>query len=235
MEGQMGRRPDRLGPLQLVGAWLGLWTPPRGVEVPRAPWRAIAAGAAALAVLLGVAAAVLLPRLAGERDAQRERELRAESRRHAEFLASVDREQIPREGRGPTDPGAGVSAAEPRVAARRRLLTAAERHIERDAGGRTDKAIRGVDCSPFPRTLDGAQPTADLARAAATFDCVAVTSRFGSEEQAGGRGIIGMPFRLLLDFERGRYAFCRIVPLGDEDRLSHPLPRACRLSARQDG
>ena len=72
-------------------------------------------------------------------------------------------------------------------------------------------------------------PTADLARAAATFDCVAVTSRFGGEDQAGGRGIIGMPFRLLLDFRRGRYAFCRIVPLGDKDRLTHPLPRACRL------
>ncbi len=229
----MGRRSDRLGPLQLVGAWLGLWTPPRGVEVPPAPWRAFAAGAVALVVLLGVAAAVLLPRLADDREAARERERRAESRRHAEFLATVDREQRPRHGRGPSDPA--DAAGSRRLAARRDLLATGERGVVRDARGRTDKAIRGVECTPFPRSLDAVHPTADLARSAATFDCVAVTSRFGGEDQAGGRGIIGMPFRLLLDFRRGRYAFCRIVPLGDKDRLTHPLPRACRLSARQDG
>jgi hypothetical protein len=230
----MGRRSaDRLGPLQLVGAWLGLWTPPRGVEVPPAPWRAFAVGAVVLVLVLGVAAAVLLPRLADERDAQREREQRAEQRRHAEFLATVDREQRPREGRGSADPESAARGA--RVVARRDLLATAQRGIRSDAGGRTDKEIRGVDCSPFPRSLDAVHPAADLARKAATFDCVAVTSRFGSEDQAGGRGIIGMPFRLLLDFRRGRYAFCRIIPLGDKDRLSHPLPRACRLSAGQDG
>ena len=230
----MGRRsPDRLGPLQLVGAWLGLWTPPRGAEVPPAPWRALAAVVVVVVLVLGVAAALLLPRLADEREAQREREQRAEQRRHAEFLATVDREQRPREGRGRADPETAAQGA--RVAARRELLATAERGVGRDASGRTDKDIRGVDCSPFPRRLDAAHPTADLAREAATFDCVAVTARFGSEEQAGGRGIIGMPFRLLLDFRRGRYAFCRIIPLGDQDRLSHPLPRACRLSARQDG
>lgn len=229
----MGRRsPDRLGPLQLVGAWLGLWTPPRGVEVPPAPWRAFAAGAAAVVLLLGVAAAAFVPRLADEREARREREQRAEQRRHAEFLATVDREQRPREGRGRADPEAAARGA--RVGARRGLLATAQSGIQRDARSRADKEIRGVNCSPFPRSLDAVHPTADLAREAATFDCVAVTARFGSEGQAGGRGIIGMPFRLLLDFRRGRYAFCRIIPLGDEDRLSHPLPRACRLSARQD-
>jgi hypothetical protein len=203
------------------------------VEVPPAPWRALAAGAAALVVLLGVTAAVLLPRLADEREAQRERERQAERRRHAEFLATVDREQRPRQGRGRHDPPAAAGGA--RAAARRHLLATAESGIWRDARDRTDKPIRGVDCTPFPRTLDATHPTADLGRAAATFDCVAVTSRFGSAGERGSRGVIGMPFRLLLDFRRGRYAFCRIVPLGDRDRLSHPLPRACRLSAGQDG
>jgi hypothetical protein len=41
--------------------------------------------------------------------------------------------------------------------------------------------------------------------------------------------VIGIPFRLVADFDRGRYAFCRVVPLSDRDRLAHPLPDACRL------
>jgi hypothetical protein len=223
----MGRRgPDRLGPLQLMGAWLGMWTPPRGVDVPPAPWRAIAAGAAALVLALGVAAAILLPRLADERAADREREQRQEAARHAAFLATVDREQAPRRGRGPADPAAAGDAR--RVAAREDLLAAAETRIAADARRRTPKDIRGMQCEPFPRTLEPTPPTAELARSWATYDCVAITSRFGSEDQAGGEGVIGIPFRLLADFERGRFAWCRIMPLGDKDRLSHPLPRACR-------
>jgi len=50
-----------------------------------------------------------------------------------------------------------------------------------------------------------------------------VTARFDT-------GAIGVPFRLVARFRHGRYAFCEIVPLGDRDRLSHPLPDACRLS-----
>jgi hypothetical protein len=46
----------------------------------------------------------------------------------------------------------------------------------------------------------------------------------GSEQE----GVIGIPFRLVAEFTRGRYAFCRVVPLSDQDRLSHPLPDACR-------
>ena len=59
----------------------------------------------------------------------------------------------------------------------------------------------------------------------ARYQCVAVTSRFGEGDQ---RGVIGIPFRLVADFAAGRYAFCRVVPLSDRDRLTHPLPRACR-------
>jgi hypothetical protein len=223
----MGRAPDRLGPLQLAGAWLGLWTPPRGVEVPPPPWRAIAAGGAALVLVLAVAAAIVVPRMAGDREAARERERRAEAARHAEFLAGVDREQAPRRGRGRADPAGGAPSAR-RVAARRGLLAAAETGIARDAREREPKPIRGVQCTPFPATLGAEHPAEDLSRRSATFNCVAITSRFGSGDQAGGEGVIGMPFRLLADFPRGRYAFCRIVPLGDQDRLTHPLPRACR-------
>jgi hypothetical protein len=38
------RGPTELGPLQVVGAWLGLWTPPRDAVVPPVPWRRLLLG-----------------------------------------------------------------------------------------------------------------------------------------------------------------------------------------------
>ena len=213
---------DRLGPLGKVGAWLGVWTPPRGVVVPPVPWRGLAVGGAVVVVALGAGAALVLPRVAEDREASREREQRAAVERKAAFLAGVDREQRPRRGRGRPDPRGSASR---RVAARTALLASAESGIAADARRRTGRRIRGVDCEPFPRTPQKTVPAAELDRPAATYDCVAVTARF----RAGAEGIIGIPFRLLADFARGRYAWCRIVPLADRDRLAHPLPRACRL------
>jgi hypothetical protein len=221
--------PDRLGRLEVLGAWLGLWTPPRDAVVPPVPWRRIAVGTVALVVVAGAAAAIFLPGVAHDRRAARERDQRAAAERYAATLASADREQRPRQGRGRADPGDAATAGS-RTAARSALLASAESLISLDAGDRTSRRIRGVDCEPFPRTLGHTNPAADLSRAAAAYDCVAVTARFDRGSGAG-KGIIGIPFRLIAHFDRGRFAWCRIVPLADRDRLSHPLPRACRLAS----
>jgi hypothetical protein len=39
----------------VLGAWLGVWTPPREADVPPIPWRKVALGAAAVAVAAGLA------------------------------------------------------------------------------------------------------------------------------------------------------------------------------------
>ena len=223
-----GRRGDRLGPLEVLGAWLGLWTPPREAVVPPVPKRELIAGGALLLALLGAAAAIALPQLAENREETRERERRAAAQRHARFLATVDREQAPRRGRGAADPGAGAPAARRREM-RGALVAAAETGIAGDARRRTRRDVRGVDCEPFPRSLTRTDPASALRRRAAAYDCVAVTARFGGEGVPGGEGIIGIPFRLVVRFDRGAFAWCRIVPLGDRDRISHPLPDACRV------
>lgn len=202
--------------MEILGAWLGLWTPPRGEVVPPVPWRAIVAGAVALAVVLGVAAALVLPGVAADRRAARERDERAQAREHAQTLATVEREQRPRVRRG---------APARTVAARRRAMSAASAAIAHDASARTPKRVLGVECERFPRTIGGTDAVDDLTRAAGLYDCTAVTARLP------GGGIIGMGFRLVQHFDRGGYAWCRVVPLGDQDRLSHPLPAACRLPA----
>jgi hypothetical protein len=109
------------------------------------------------------------------------------------------------------------------VPARQAVLTAASAGIARDASHRTPKKILGTECEPFPRTVGGTDPVRDLTRPAGAYDCVAVTARLP------GGGVIGMNFRLIAHFDHGGYAWCRTIPLGDEDRLTHPLPDACRL------
>jgi hypothetical protein len=213
---------DRLGRLEILGAWLRLWTPPRDAIVPPVPWRGIAVASVLLVAVLGAAAALVLPGVAADRRDARERAERARAERHAAFLASVEREQRPGVRHGRPDPGPPVPAAR-RTAARRALLAQAAAGIRSDALRRTPKRIGGVECEPFPRRLGQAAPVADLARPAAAYDCVAVTARFD-------RGIIGMNFRLVVNFRRGSIAWCRIIPLGDRDRLTHPLPSACRLT-----
>jgi hypothetical protein len=181
--------------IETLGAWLGLWTPPRGETVPPVPWRAVGVAAVALVVGVGAAAALVLPGAASDRREADRRAARAEAERHAAFLASVDREQRPRTGRGGLAAAAGA--------------------VERDARTRTPKPVSGVECEPFPRSLGRSRRTG-------AFDCIAVTARLP------GGGVIGMNFRVVV--EHGRYAFCRIIPLGDRDRLTHPLPDACRAS-----
>ncbi len=216
----------RLGRLEILGAWLGVWTPPRGAEVPPVPWRAVAAGAAVLVVGVGVAAAVLVPQVSGDRQERGERERRIAAERHAEQLATAGREQRPRTGRGTPDPlGA---PAERRVETRSALLASAQAAIGADAGRRTDRDIRGVDCEAFPRTLRRVVPVEQLRRPAGAYQCVAVTARFDQGDERRD-GIIGIPFRLVVRFTEGRYAWCRVVPLSDRDRLTHPLPAACRV------
>jgi hypothetical protein len=215
----------RLGRLEVLGAWLGVWTPPRGATVPPVPWRPIVLGAAVLGVALLAAAALLVPGIVDDRRRADDRAREATLRRHAEALATADREQRPRTGRGTADPGAGAPAVR-RRRARGALLAAAHEALQADAAVRGAGRVRGLDCEPFPRGSAPRPPAADLARREAAYQCVAVTSRFG--QGTGQEGVIGIPFRLVADFARGRYAFCRVVPLSDRDRLAHPLPAACR-------
>jgi len=216
----------RLGRLEVLGAWLKLWTPPRGATVPPVPWRRLAIAGALLVVAAGVAVALLSPGVRNDRQQAAERERSAAAERHARALAAAEREQRPRIGPGPADPGAGIAPAR-RARARTALLTAAHEALQADAATRRAGRIRGLDCEPFPRGSARRAPVADLSRASAAYQCVAVTSRFG--QGSGQKGVIGIPFRLVVRFARGRFAFCRVVPLSDRDRLTHPLPRACRL------
>jgi hypothetical protein len=215
----------RLGRLEVLGAWLGVWTPPRGAVVPPVPWRPIAIAGTLVALALLAGAVLLVPGIVRNRDRADERARQAAQQRHARALLDADREMRPRTGTGTADPGEG-SPATRRTRAREALLAEAHDALQADAAVRGAVKVEGLDCEPFPRGSAPRPPVGDLAVDRAVYQCVAVTSRFG--EGTEDEGVIGIPFRLVADFAGGSYAFCRVVPLSDRDRLAHPLPDACR-------
>jgi hypothetical protein len=91
----------RLTRWEIVGAWLHVWTPPKGLDVPPVPWRKIALWASLGLLVAGAAAAIAVPRIddskkrgAAERarqaaaaDAAERARLRADQRVHGASIA----------------------------------------------------------------------------------------------------------------------------------------------------
>ena len=201
--------------LETLGAWLGLWTPPRDVVVPPIPWRKVAIGAAGLAVVVAAFAAFGAPAIDDAKDegaAQRQRELdeRAAARR-----ARIERLQQPRFGDIPD----GASRAS--------VITTIETEIGADARERFSPRSRTATCEPSPGV--------DAAAKRVAYDCLTVTSDIvGAADQEGAQGQLGYPYRAVIDDGAGRYAYCRIFPLPGEQALADPrtqirVPDACSM------
>jgi hypothetical protein len=66
------------------------------------------------------------------------------------------------------------------------------------------------------------------------YDCVsAIRDIVGAGEQEGAQGVLGIPFRAVVDWDRNAYAFCKVNPPPGEQIIPDPrsivrLPRACR-------
>ena len=101
-----------------------------------------------------------------------------------------------------------------RLEARGALMDELSAAIEADARRRVRRGalegpILGVDCEPFPRTLAGVGADRDLSRRSGRYACLAATARFKAGESSIG-GALGHPYRAKVDFQTGRYAFCKI-------------------------
>lgn len=101
-----------------------------------------------------------------------------------------------------------------RLEARGALMDELSAAIEADARRRVRRGalegpILGVDCEPFPRTLAGVGADRDLSRRSGRYACLAATSRFKAGQSSIG-GALGHPYRAKVDFQTGRYAFCKI-------------------------
>jgi hypothetical protein len=186
------------------------------------------------AVLLVAVIAISVATLPGLLESKQERaasEQRERVRQRAERIRELEAEQRPRFRRSDSVAPAGAGAGE-RLAARAELMDELPRAVLADSRrrvreGELDGPIRRAECEPFPRTVDGIGADMDLSRRSGRYSCVAVTAAFGRNEESVG-GFIGHQYRALVDFESGRYAYCKISgQAGPSREQLVTTPRAC--------
>ncbi len=211
--------PDRYEPLPGIAA------------LPKWIWRKLPrAGRVALA-LLPVVAIALIVALGPGIDESKDERARTEQARltqfEAERVARLRAEQRPRFRRG--------AAAGGDLAARAALVAALPPAIEADArrrvaAGFLDGPIRSVECEPYPRSVDGRGAHLDPSRPTGRYACLAVTREVQATEGNEG-SLIGHPYRVKVDFDSGRYAFCKVSGRPGEFSIGRltavPVPAVC--------
>jgi hypothetical protein len=210
---------------EVVGAWLHLWTPPRDVVIPPVPWRKLAIGFGAGALVLGVALAVMIPRINDGKETRAAEARAQQAKADAANRARVIELQKARSGSlSQLLPPAGASATEV-SAAREDLLRGVESAITADAQARAARGemsrVKGpTTCEPVAGAREG------------VFDCYTVV-RDVPKVETNAAGSIGYPFRAVLDYSDFTYAFCRVEQFPGEKLVPDPskvvqLPAACR-------
>ena len=121
------------------------------------------------------------------------------------------------------------------MAGRRRAVRMLEAAMYRDARSRVRRGLLAgpiirARCSPFPASARPSPPEEDLGRAQGRYYCLAATRDFGATDGTEA-GSLGHPYRALVDFEVGRYAFCKVTMRPGEGGLTRrsvsAAPRAC--------
>ena len=199
--------------------------------LPKWVWQRLPrAGRIALALLPVIVVALVLllgPGIDESKDerAQAERERLAQL--DAQRVERLRAEQRPRFARG--------AAAGGDLARRAALVAALPASVEADArrrvaAGSLDGPIRSVQCEPYPRTVDGRGAHLDPDLRTGRYACLAVTREI--EATAGNEaGAIGHPYRVMVDFDTGRYAFCKVSGRPGEGSVGRqtlvPVPAVC--------
>jgi hypothetical protein len=221
----------RASVFEIVGAWLHLWTPPRDVEIPPIPWRKLAIWSGVGVVVLGVALAVMIPRInvgKEERSAQAAAEQARARKANRERVIKL---QQPRTGElAALKPAAGASEAQVAMA-RQQLVTGVEAAITADARKRA--ATGEISKVQGPTTCTRAAGT-PASGPVGVFDCYTVVRKVPKVE-TNVAGSIGYPFRAVVDYSTFSYTFCRTEQLPGEQLIPDPrtvvqLPAACRAS-----
>jgi hypothetical protein len=204
-------------------------------ELPGWLWRRVGRTgrltALGVLIVLVAAAAALVPVILESKEDQAEADRRDRAERRAELIRRLETEQRPRHRRSTSvaPPGA---AADKQLEARSTLIDELNAEILGDARARArrgdlDGPIRHVQCEPFPRSVDGVGAHEQLGRRSGRYACVAVTAEFGTGE-VGATGVIGHQYRTMVDFETGRYAFCKVSgQAGPSREQLVTTPRVC--------
>jgi len=205
--------PPRLSRLEILGAWLHLWTPRRGVDVPPVPWRRVWAGAAGLALLTVVVIVFVVPPIqdAKERgDAGRAREAAAAQRVERARLTHDQRATTELLTSAPLRPQLEVAVQEGMAARAASGELATERILDTSCEELRNRAARG-------RTI---------------WQCLAATG--GVEGGlAGSKSVTtGFPVVAIVAADRRSFAWCKENGIAGEGsaftgQVYVRMPRAC--------
>jgi hypothetical protein len=192
--------------------------------------RAIAATAALIvlaAVVIGAAA------LLRDRSTQDKRDRADHARLVAAETARLRRVQAPHGGSARAlKPPPGASRAQ-QLAARHRLLLAAQDAITADArrriaAGEIKGRVSHTECGPFLRAANAVPDDRILSKPIGRYDCVAVQTSVIKGSSTVGK--LGFAFVAALDFRRFTYVLCRNTPAQSEAGKALafvPLDRSC--------
>jgi hypothetical protein len=202
---------------EILGAWLRVWTPPRDVDIPPVPRRAVALLGVALLAAAAAAIVVAAPAI----DSAKRTQAAADQRRAAASLRAervrLRFDQRLHRARAPAVPR--LYRAGHRAAAHAALVRAARASVARDArarvaSGEFEVPVRRVRCRPEP---GGVAPRVRLS-------CFAITTQTDLVA-------VGQPFLVAGSVRDGRYAWCHVNPPPGEGAagraISVALPSAC--------
>jgi type II secretory pathway pseudopilin PulG len=213
-----GNAPPRLTRWEILGAWLHVWTAPKGLEVPPVPWRKVALWSVAAAIVIAVAAALIIPPLnEGKRTGAAER-----AREQAAALA-VERARLRADQKIHTlqvTPAQGAPVEKALVAALETAITA-------DAKAR---AKRGTIQGPVLRTKCEAAGEAVIQFPdSRVYKCFVKTAT-GLRGQGGAVLGTGYPFVATVYTKAGKVTWCKENPQPDEKGrrlLGVPISPVC--------
>jgi hypothetical protein len=211
--------PDRHEPLPGV-AGLPKWA---WNKLPRAGRIAVAV----LPLAIAAVALALAPGIDESKDRRAQQESERQARLIAERVQRIRAEQRPVFQRG-TPAGRNLAARATLVAALPVAIQADAR--QRVAAGALAGPIRDVQCEPYPRNADRQGAHQDPAQPTGRYSCLAVTTNVAPGEHNEGASI-GHPYRAMIHFDTGRYAFCKVTGRPGEGSVGRlppiPVPRPC--------
>jgi hypothetical protein len=196
--------PARLTRWEILGAWLHVWTAPKGLDVPPVPRRKLALYGLATAALVGVALALIIPPL---NDAKRKGE--ATRARATAALLAAERARLRADQKVHTLQVTSAGGAPVEKA----LVAALETAITADA---RDRAKRGTIKGPVLGTAceAGGKSVIQFPQSR-VYKCFVKTAT-GLRGQGADVLGIGYPFVATIYTKAGRVAWCKENPQPDE-------------------
>jgi hypothetical protein len=194
-------------------------------KIPPRARKPAAFAAGILLVAVAVALVLSIPAITESKDERAATEAHQERERLKQRAAELQAELRLREGRGEGARGLKGSEA---ITVRQALASDLNAAVLADAqsrvqAGEFSQSVERVECERFPRGARGEDPALDLGSATGRYSCLAITAdapRIATNEPSS----VGYPYRALLHFNSGRFAYCKISGRPGEGSLTREFP-----------